>query len=334
MPDPVSVASPLAAAPLAELTRDDVRSGRALVESSHVGHVVVVGPDGELAGALGDPHRVTFVRSSIKAFQATASLEVLAAHGGVTELPAAELAIGQASHRGEPRHLAAVRDLLARSATSPEELTTPPARPEAQPELPAEPLHYNCSGKHALFALAGRALGCPREQLLDPDGPLQSRVLAVLEDVLGPPAAVGVDGCGAPAVAVPLLRLAEAFRRLRTEDRWAPARDAALAEPWLVGGEGRLDSALLAAGVSVKVGAEGVYGASWTDGAGDVWGVAVKAEDGSGRAADAGLLGLLRALDVVPADVHELERPTGGGVPVGVLRPAATVTALGRRLAG
>lgn len=326
MPDPA------AAAPLAEVTRADVRSGRDLVESSHRGHVVVVGPDGNVAGSVGDAARVTFVRSAVKAFQATASLEIVARHGGVSELPDAELAIGQASHRGEPRHLDAVRALLARSGTSPDELTTPPATPEAQPRLPAGRLHYNCSGKHALFALAGRALGCPREQLLDPDGPLQSRVLAVLEDALGPPSAVGVDGCGAPAVAVPLVRLAEAFRRLRTEDRWARVRTAALAEPGLVGGEGRLDSALLAAGISVKVGAEGVYGAAWTDPAGGVWGVAVKAEDGSGRAADAGLLGLLVAAGAVPSSVHELERPTGGGVPVGVVRPAATITDLGRQL--
>lgn len=326
MPDPVP-------APLAEVTRRDVRTGRELVESSHRGTVVVVGPGGDVVGALGDPQRVTFVRSAVKAFQATASLEAIAEHGGSTGLPDAELAIGQASHRGEPRHLEAVRALLRRSGTDPGELTTPPGRPEAQPELAPAPILYNCSGKHALFALAGQAMGCPRERLLDPDGPLQQRVLAVLEDALGPAAAVGVDGCGAPAVAVPLVRLAEAFRRLRSEDRWSAARTAALAAPGLVGGEGRLDSALLSAGLSAKVGAEGVYGASWTDAAGEVWGIAVKAEDGDGRAADAALLGVLVAAGVVVSDLHEVERPTGGGVPVGRVLPSPPVEELGRRVA-
>lgn len=322
------------AVPLAEVTRADLRTGTDLVESSHRGHVVVVAPDGTVAAAAGDPDRVTFVRSAVKAFQATAGLEILDDHGGRPELSAAELAIAQASHRGEPRHLETVLALCSRSGTPAELLTTPPGRPEAQPELAPAPLLYNCSGKHAMFALAGRAMGCPRERLLDPDGPLQSRVLEVLADVLGPPEAVGVDGCGAPAVAVPLVHLAEAFRRLRREDRWAPVREAALAEPGLVGGEGRLDTALLGAGVSTKVGAEGVYGAAWTDPSGDVWGVALKAEDGAGRAADAGLLGVLVAAGVVSADVHEVDPPTGGGLPVGVVRPSREVLRLGERLAG
>jgi L-asparaginase II len=329
VPDPAA-----AAVLVAEVTRADVRSHEDVVESTHRGHVVVVGPDGEVADALGVPDRVTFVRSAIKAFQATASLEVLREAGDVPDLSDAELAIAQASHRGEQRQLDAVLALCSRSGTPPDSLTTPPGRPEAQPGLPLGPLHYNCSGKHAMFALAGRAIGCPRSRLLDVEGPLQTRVLAVLADVLGPPAAVGVDGCGAPAVAVPLVRLAEAFRRLRTEERWEAVRTAALAEPGLVGGEGRLDSALLAAGVSAKVGAEGVYGASWTAADGGVWGIAVKAEDGDGRAADAALLGTLAAAGIVPSDLHEVDRPTGGGVPVGVVRPSAAVVELGARLAG
>lgn len=328
MPDPAT-----AAAPLAEVTRTDVRTGRELVESSARGHVVVVGPDGAVAGSLGMAERVTFVRSAVKAFQATACLEMVAEHGDPA-LADAELAIAQASHRGEPRHLAAVMTLLERSGTAPEELTTPPGRPEAQPDLPPARLHYNCSGKHAMFALAGRAVGCPRERLLDPDGPVQSRVLATLEDVLGPASAVGVDGCGAPAVAVPLVRLAEAFRRLRVEGRWSAARTAALAEPGLVGGEDRLDSALLGVGISAKVGAEGVYGAAWTAADGGVWGIAVKAEDGSGRAADAALLGVLVHGGIVPADLYEVERPTGGGGPVGVVRPSTAVVELGQALTG
>ncbi|MBW3658090.1 MAG: asparaginase [Actinobacteria bacterium] len=324
----------MTSASIAEVTRTDVRTSSELVESSHRGHVVVVGPDGGIAAWIGDPQRVTFVRSSVKVFQETACLELVAEEGDLPDLTDAELAIGQASHRGEPRHLEAVLALLPRSGTAPGDLTTPPAVPEAQPGLRPERLHYNCSGKHAMFALAGRAIDCPRERLLDPDGPLQVRVLDVLEDVLGPVAAVGVDGCGAPAVAVPLVRLAEAFRSLRLDDRWAAARSAALAEPGLVGGEGRLDSALLGLGISVKVGAEGVYGASWTAADGEVWGIAVKAEDGAGRAADAALLGTLVAAGVVPEDAYRIESPTGGGAPVGAVRPSAEVVELGRRLVG
>ncbi len=318
------MSEPSAAAPVAEVTRRDVSSRVEVVESSHRGHVVVVGPDGTVAGALGDPERVTFVRSAVKAFQATACLELLDERGGA-ELTTGELAIGQASHRAEPRHLEAVARLLARSGTDAGDLTTPPARAEDQPELPPERRLHNCSGKHALFALAGRAIGCPHERLLDPAGPLQTRVLATLAEVLGPSVAVGTDGCGAPAVAVPLVRLGEAFLRLRTEDRWARVRSAALAEPWLIGGEGRLESTLLGAGVLAKNGAEGVFAAAWEDAAGDAWAIAVKCEDGAFRGAEAAVFHTLAMLGVVPEDAAEVETPLGGGEPAGVVRPTAAL---------
>jgi L-asparaginase II len=329
---------------LAEVTRGG-HGGGARVESSHHGHVVVVGPDGGVARSLGDADRVTFVRSTVKPFQATACLEILDGHGdgrdhgrdhevgtAADALPVAEAAVAQASHRGEPRQLDTVRALLRRSGTADEAVTTPPARPEAQPGLGEARLHHNCSGKHAMFALAGAALDCPRDRLLDPDGPLQRRVLDVLAEALGPAVAVGVDGCGAPAVAVPLVGLARAFRRLRAEDRWARVRQAALAEPGLVGGSGRLDSDLLAAGVSAKAGAEGVYGAGWTDRDGYAWGVAVKCEDGAARGAEAALWGLLTEAGVVADDVHRVAPPQGGGRPVGEVRPAAPVRDAARTL--
>lgn len=313
---------------LAEVTRHDGNSER--VESRHRGQVVVVGPAGvEFAG--GDIDHEVFVRSSVKPFQATACLEVLAEHGPVDpdDLTEAEVAVAWASHRGEQRHLDAVRRLLARSGTSPDGLTCPPALPEADKEWPpASPgeaptrIRYNCSGKHALFALAGKGLGLRGQALLDVDGPLQQRVLATVEDACGPTAGVGTDGCGAPAVVLPLRGLAEGFRRLVSEDRWARVRAAGLAHPLLVGGEGRVESALLAAGVVAKVGAEGVYGAAWKDDDG-AHGIAIKCEDGETRGAAAALVALLAARGVVAPDVWSPPAITGGDDVVGTIRAAS-----------
>lgn len=316
---------------LAEVTRRDVRRDAQVVESTHRGHVVVVGPEGTTVGALGDPDRPTFVRSAAKPFQATASLEL--AGELADDVTDAEVAVGWASHRGEPDHLEAVRTLLCRSGTDPDALTTPPAAPQHDPAAPPTRIGHNCSGKHALFALAGRAVSVPRAALLDRDGPLQTSVLAVLADVLGEPLAVAVDGCGAPAVQVPLRRLAEGFRRLWLEDRWARARRAGLAHPRLVGGEGRLESALLASGVLAKGGAEGVYGASWRDGD-DAWGVAVKAEDGNVRGSSAALHGLLHLAGIVPFDVWRPDPVLGGGIVQGEVRPGVGIRDLAERVAG
>jgi L-asparaginase II len=307
---------------IAEVTRADVTSsGREVVESRHVGHLVITGGDGEVLRAVGDADRVTFVRSTSKPFQATGCLELLG--DAADALTADELAVSWASHRAEPVHLAAVQRLLERSGTSPDALTCPPSTAEDDPAAtPARVLH-NCSGKHALFALAGRTQGTPRERLLDVDGPLQRVVLEAVRDALGPAAAIGVDGCGAPAVAVPLADLARAFAALAHEDRWQRVRDAGLARPQLVGGRGRLECALLAAGLVAKIGAEGVFAAGWLAPDGSPRGLAVKAEDGAERAATVAAHAALVAAGAVAAEVWAPAPVLGGGRPVGRVRATA-----------
>ncbi|MEX1163903.1 MAG: asparaginase [Nitriliruptor sp.] len=308
------------------MTRTDVWSGRPLVESRHRGHLALVGRDDELVAALGDPDRVTFVRSTAKPFQATACLELLDLAG--PELGADEVAVGWASHRAEPTHLAAVRSLLARSGTTPEDLTCPPTSGEHDPGAPPSRLTSDCSGKHALFALAGQQQGTTRDRLLDPDGPLQRVVLGVVEEFLGPPVAVGVDGCGAPAVAVPLRALAAGFAAVASQARLRRVREAGFAHPKLVGGEGRLESTLLAHGVVAKSGAEGVFAAGWLAPDGSPRGLALKAEDGASRAVTAAALAVLVAAGRVDADLWSPAPILGGGRPTGAVRVSDEVAQL------
>jgi L-asparaginase II len=308
---------------LAEVTRRDVRTGTHVVESRHLGHAVIGDADGEVEAAIGDPELPTFVRSTAKPFQSTACLELLDLAGGSPS--ATEVAVSWASHRGEARHVDAVRALLRRSGTPPERLTCPEDRPEADPGATPTRLWHNCSGKHAMFALAGLHQGTARDHLLEPGGPLQRVILGLLEEVFGPLLAVGTDGCGAPAAAVPLRMLARAYASLAVDDRWQRVRDAGLAHPALVGGEGRLESALLGAGVVAKVGAEGVYAAGWVDRAGQAHGIALKASDGAVRGVAALLRDTLVGLGVVPRDIWAPPPPLGGGRPAGevrTLRPA------------
>ena len=315
-----------AAGPLAEVTRRDVRRDLEVSESTHQGSLALCDIDGQVLASLGDPWRSTFVRSTAKPFQVTACLELLALAGGSPS--SSEIAVSWSSHRGEPQQIEAVRRLLRRSATTSDQLTTPPDRPEADPGATPAPILHNCSGKHAMFALAGSEQACPRGRLLDADGPLQRPVLAVLEEALGPLDAIGTDGCGAPAVAVPLARLARAFAALAGEERWSRVREAGLAHPRLVGGIDRLETALLEVGVVAKIGAEGVFGAGWLDDRGRVRGLAVKAEDGAPRAATAATVELLEALGVVRRDLWRPAAPHGGGRPVGRVQAAPAVVEL------
>lgn len=286
---------------------------------------MVAGPDGGVAGALGDADRWVFVRSAAKPFQATAALELADRH-----VPPDLLAVAWASHRGEPAHLSAVTALLGLAGLRPDELTTPEATPDAGGDSEPSSIAHNCSGKHALFALAGVALGCAGRDLLDPEGPVQRPVLATLSEVFGGgrPLPVAVDGCGAPAVAAPLRGLADAYRRLAVpETRWSSVVQAGLAHPHLVGGSGRLETDLLGRGVVAKPGAEGVFGAGWRDERGS-WGLAIKVEDGASRGVATALAGFLRAAGIADPGSWDVPQVRGGGEPAGEVRPAAPLLAL------
>jgi L-asparaginase II len=317
-------------APLVEVTRADRYTGNDEVESVHHGVVVVVGPDGQVLASVGDVERRTFVRSSVKPFQVAACLESLAVSG--PRPTAQEIAVACASHRAEPRHLDVVRRLLERSGTRPDELTCPPAVGLDDPAASPARIRHNCSGKHAMFALAGMEMGAARATFLDPDGALQTMVLQVLDEAVGPTQGIAIDGCGAPAVAVPLVRLARGYAGLAVEERWSDVRDAMVANPGLVGGEGRAETALLEEGVLAKRGAEGVFGASFTDARGGAYGIAVKALDGASRASATALVGLLEVWGIVPVGTWTSPPPTGGGRPVGEVRVTDAVRDLAAQL--
>jgi len=321
-------------APLVEVTRRDVRSGREVIESVHRGVLVAVGEDGEVTHAIGDPQQVVFPRSSLKPLQATLCLELL--HDAGMELSSEERAIGWASHRAEPEQLQAVRELLARSGLTEDALSCPHASAPDDPTAARSRLAHNCSGKHALFALTAHVLGLPGDPdaLLAHDGPLQSLLLAGLEDMLGPAEAVGVDGCGAPALAVPLVALARAFVAVAGSGRHAQVRAAGLAHPGLIAGHERgpggtrhpiVDTALLAAGVVAKRGAEGVLAAGWRTPDGRRGGIAAKASDGSLRGVATAVVAHLEAIGVVPPETWREAAPRGGARVAGTVRAAPTL---------
>ena len=99
-----------------------------------------------------------------------------------------------------------------------------------------------------------------------------------------------------------------------------------VAEPYLVAGRDRVDTALMevAPGVVVKVGAEGLVCAAVL-GAGI--GIAVKIADGSARAAGPALIHALRQLEIIEdlevekLRVHARPDVLGGGRPVGEMKP-------------
>ena len=314
------------AVPLARV----VRSG--LEESVHLGHVAVCDARGRLVASAGDPRRVVFARSSMKPLQASVSLGVL----GDDDLPVPMLAMMCASHNGEPVHVRTVSSLLRRSGLGVSALRCPPDWPmDAGARARARSrrrIQHNCSGKHAGMVAASAAAGWDLETYLKPSHPLQRRVMkAVLLAAGLAKVRVGVDGCGAPVYGMPLASMATLFARLAIPERLgvleaevARAMSAMRAEPYLVAGRNRTDTALMreVPGLVVKSGAEGLACAAVLESG---LGVAVKIEDGGDRAAGPALIRALERLGAVDAEALErldpfVRRPVmGGGRVVGEL---------------
>ncbi|MBV9518768.1 MAG: asparaginase [Hyphomicrobiales bacterium] len=296
------------------------------VESEHRGTVAVVDPDGRPVLTLGETGRGIFPRSAVKGLQALALMETGAADRyGLTQ---AELALACSSHSGEPRHVETAASMLAkagRDLTCLECGTHWPSNDQAARALAAagrEPtaLHNNCSGKHSGFICVACATNVDPKGYVEPDHAVQRRIKGVFEEMMEvklPDAARAVDGCSIPTYATPLEALALAFARFGSgaklsRDRAAGARrlrEAVAAEPFMVAGSRRFDTVVMGAlgtKVFTKTGAEGVYCAALPE---QGLGIALKCDDGAGRAAEAVMASLICAFVPLAQAEREIVLP-------------------------
>lgn len=315
------------------------------VESAHRGVGAVVDSDGTLVFSFGNVDEPVFPRSAVKAFQALPLLESgVADRLGLTD---AEIALACSSHRGEPAHVetaAAMLEKVGRDDSALECGTHWPGDEDAARALVRagrEPcaLHNNCSGKHAGFVCLACAQGEDPAGYVKPGHPVQRQVKAALEEMTGTALGedvCGIDGCSIPTYAISPRNLARGFARFGSGQGLGPERSraaqrirkAVAAHPWMVAGTGRLDTELmqlLRASAFTKTGAEGVFCAALPDLG---LGLAVKAEDGAGRAAQVMIAALISRF--LPADGHERDRlatfvspalHNWNGIEVGRIRP-------------
>lgn len=257
--------------PLIELSRGGTP------ECLHFGAIAVVNTQGRLLAHAGDPHWLTFTRSTLKALQA---LPFVSAGGArALKFTPPQLTMLCASHNGEEMHVTQVQGMLEQAGMNYRQLRcgchVPLRFSYGGEPVPAglsyDERHHNCSGKHAGFLACCVHQGWDTETYLDPAHPLQAavrrdvaRAMRMEEQQL----VMGIDGCSAPNYAVPLSRLALAYARLASGaqdsefgESFAALSEAMTAHPDLVSGTGRNDLAFMRAGrgdwVS-KVGADGV----------------------------------------------------------------------------
>jgi len=298
-----------------EVTRGPTDQG-AFVESTHRAACAVVNARGEVVHGWGDVELAIFPRSAIKPIQALPLLEsgAAAAYG----LGHAEIALACASHNSEDRHIETVAEVLGLAGLGVEalecgpQISTNAAVHDAllRQGVAASRVRNNCSGKHMGFLATAQHLGDDPSGYIGRNHPVQQRIAQAISDMCEvdlSDAAWGVDGCSIPAYALPLTNLALGMAKLADPQGLGPTRAAACgqiieaiaAEPFMMAGTGRFCTdinGILMGKAIVKTGAEGVMMAALP---GRGLGVALKVDDGAGRANGVALAAVLRFLGVL-----------------------------------
>ena len=282
-----------------------------LTESIHVAFAVAVDETRQPFYSTGDPQYLTCIRSSLKPFQAAASVKAGAVDAA--EFNDDELALMCASHKGEKIHVKTAQSMLTKLGLTVDDYECGSHFPSdtltrhrmIKEDKEAQPLHNNCSGKHAGMLALAKHLGQGTANYIKKDHPVQRTILEYVQDITGlETIPTEIDGCSAPTPFMTLETIAGLFQTLAAgnEPELKRVFKAMCSCPDLVGGSNHFDTnfikALTGRGVT-KVGGESVRGiALKTQDKGPV-GIAIKILDGNFRALPVATMKLLEHLELL-----------------------------------
>ena len=282
-----------------------------LTESIHVAFAVAVDETRQPFYSTGDPQYLTCIRSSLKPFQAAASVKAGAVDAA--EFNDEELALMCASHKGEKIHVKTAQSMLTKLGLTVDDYECGSHFPSdtltrhrmIREDKEAQPLHNNCSGKHAGMLALAKHLGQGTANYIKKDHPVQRTILEYVQDITGlETIPTEIDGCSAPTPFMTLETIAGMFQTLAAgnEPELKRVFKAMSSCPDLVGGSNHFDTnfikALTGRGVT-KVGGESVRGiALKTQDKGPV-GIAIKILDGNFRALPVATMKLLEHLELL-----------------------------------
>ncbi|MGF1460728.1 MAG: asparaginase [Leptolyngbyaceae cyanobacterium] len=284
----------------AELEIQLLREG--IVESVHTGHAVVCDSRGRMLSVAGNAETSTFIRSSLKPFQA---LTVVTA-GTLEryELDDKDLAIMCASHQGHIDQVRQAFHILWKAELEPSQLQCP------TPTNGKSPLEHNCSGKHAGMLALCQQRNWPLESYLHRNHPLQFCIINTVSELLNMPADEFIsahDDCGAPTFLVTLSQMASLFAKLASGESLEMERivRAMTQHPELVAGPEAFDTKLMELTEGTLVSKSGAEGVQCIGLVGQGLGLSIKIRDGARRAKYAAAVHLLKQLGWISPDVSE-----------------------------
>ncbi len=296
---------------------DVVRNG--VVESCHRGSAVVVDNAGNVVYSIGDADRSIYPRSAIKPIQALPIIE----SGAATkfQLSLKEISLSCASHNSENIHVDTVSQWLNRIDLGIENLECGKAFPSYQKAAhqlikegkDSSKAHHNCSGKHSGMLTLARHLMPEVQGYSAHSHKVQQTWMQTMSELIDEDVSKmhwEQDGCGLPAIYMPMQKLALAFARFSEPEKQSDTRGAAMKKiiealtehPEMIAGSERCCSAVIKetqGKIITKLGAEAVY-------AGVIphlnLGFALKIDDGSIRGCEVALGALLNKMNTLSAD--------------------------------
>lgn len=242
---------------------EHIRDG--LIEEEHFGFIKILTPKG--LTSIGDDNNCPYyLRSCAKPLQASLLID----YGFDKELTSEQIALCCASHAGEKCHVDVVRSILNKYGISEDYLKCgehEPVSETAQKELlllgkKAEQIHNNCSGKHAMMLMITKLKGWRLENYDEITHPLQQAIKKKINELCEVKSeySITTDGCGVPIFSMPLKNMLLGYLNLFLDDKYKRIREAFQNNPYLIGGENRLDTAVMTGNPHLfsKVGAGGL----------------------------------------------------------------------------
>lgn len=237
-----------------------------LVEQEHLGFVIKTGKKIQKTGD--DKSYPFYLRSCAKPLQAALLVDY-----GVDkyyDMTDEEIAVCCASHAGELCHVQTVEGFLNKINLPKESLncsTHVPFSKSVQKKLLKEGLkesvlQNNCSGKHAMMLGICKKMNWSINDYYNLGHPLQiavkKKIYELCEVKKEYPSTK--DGCGVPIFAMPLENMAKGYSNLFFNPKYEKIKNAFLSKPYFIGGEERIDTALMCANPDLiaKIGAGGL----------------------------------------------------------------------------
>ena len=285
-----------------------------LIENIHRGDVAVVNARGEIIAKVGNPHKVTYMRSSAKPIQACAVIE-----SGATEhfsLNEKEIAVICASHYAEDFHTEAVLSILEKIGLD-EEAFLLGATYSLNDNITSQflregkekrKIYNNCSGKHSGMLALAMHMGYDIKTYDKLENPVQQMMLETVAEFVAMKKEdinIGIDGCGVPVFGMPIYNMALSYAKMADVSSFEEERreavnkivDSMTKYPEMIAGTGGFCSELMKVTngrIFGKLGADGVYCLGIR---GKGIGIALKVEDGSAKALSCVVIEALRQLD-------------------------------------